>query len=158
MASVNKVVLVGNLGRDPEVRAFPNGGHIANVTIATTERWRDKNTGENREQTEWHRVVFSDRLAEIAGQYLRKGSEVYVEGSVRTRKWSDPQTGQDRYVTEVRASRMLMLGQGEPSEQGRYEPVKEKSTIKIPPPLEKGQKKEEKKGSVFDEDYDDPPF
>lgn len=158
MASVNKVVLVGNLGRDPEVRAFPNGGHIANVTIATTERWRDKNTGENREQTEWHRVVFSDRLAEIAGQYLRKGSEVYVEGSVRTRKWSDPQTGQDRYVTEVRASRMLMLGQGEPSEQGRYEPGKEKSTIKIPPPLEKGQKKEEKKGSVFDEDYDDPPF
>lgn len=109
MASVNKVILVGNLGRDPEVRSFPNGGQIANVTIATTERWRDKNTGENREITEWHNVVFNDRLAEIAGQYLRKGSSVYVEGSLRTRKWTD-QNGQDRYTTEVRANVMQMLG------------------------------------------------
>lgn len=147
MASVNKVVLVGNLGRDPEVRAFPNGGHIANVTIATTERWRDKNTGENREQTEWHRVVFSDRLAEIAGQYLRKGSEVYVEGSVRTRKWSDPQTGQDRYVTEVRASRMLMLGQGEPLER-----VEDK-TEKI-----ETEKEKEPTGKIFDDEDEDIPF
>ena len=154
MASVNKVVLVGNLGRDPEVRAFPNGGHIANVTIATTERWRDKNTGENREQTEWHRVVFSDRLAEIAGQYLRKGSEVYVEGSVRTRKWSDPQTGQDRYVTEVRASRMLMLGQGEPSEEGGYKPMEEKTTEKISTSLDKKLHKK----TIENDDDEDIPF
>lgn len=109
MASVNKVILIGNLGRDPEVRSFPNGGQVANVTIATTERWRDKNTGENREITEWHNVVFNDRLAEIAGQYLRKGSSVYIEGSLRTRKWTD-QSGQDRYTTEVRANVMQMLG------------------------------------------------
>lgn len=109
MASVNKVILVGNLGRDPEVRSFPNGGQVANVTIATSERWRDKNTGENRELTEWHNVVFNDRLAEIAGQYLRKGSSVYVEGSLRTRKWTD-QSGQDRYTTEIRANTLQMLG------------------------------------------------
>ena len=110
MASVNKVIIVGNLGRDPEMRTFPNGSQIANVTIATTDRWRDKNTGENREATEWHRVVFQDRLAEIAGQYLHKGSQVYVEGSLRTRKWTDPQSGQERYSTEVRADQMQMLG------------------------------------------------
>ena len=88
MASVNKVILVGNLGRDPEMRTFPSGDQVANVTIATTDRWRDKNTGENKEATEWHRVVFNGRLAEIVGQYLRKGSQVYVEGSLRTRKWT----------------------------------------------------------------------
>lgn len=110
MASVNKVILVGNLGRDPEVRTFPSGDQVANVTIATTDKWRDKNTGENREATEWHRVVFNGRLAEIAGQYLRKGSQVYVEGSIRTRKWMDQQTGQERYATEIRADTMQMLG------------------------------------------------
>lgn len=110
MASVNKVILVGNLGRDPELRTFPSGDQVANVTIATTDRWRDKNTGENRESTEWHRVVFNGRLAEIVGQYLRKGSQVYVEGSIRTRKWTDPQTGQERYATEIRADTMQMLG------------------------------------------------
>lgn len=89
MASVNKVIIVGNLGRDPEMRTFPSGDQVANVTIATTDRWRDKNTGENKEATEWHRVVFNGRLAEIVGQYLRKGSQVYVEGSLRTRKWTD---------------------------------------------------------------------
>jgi len=103
MASVNKVILVGNLGRDPEMRTFPSGDQVANVTIATTDKWRDKTSGENREATEWHRVVFNGRLAEIAGQYLRKGSQVYVEGSIRTRKWTDPQSGQDRYATEIRA-------------------------------------------------------
>lgn len=108
--AVNKVILVGNLGRDPELRTFPNGGQVANVTIATTERWRDRNTGENREITEWHRVVFNDRLAEVVGQYLRKGSQVYVEGSLRTRKWTDQQTGQERYATEIRADTMQMLG------------------------------------------------
>ncbi|MDO4592502.1 MAG: single-stranded DNA-binding protein [Comamonadaceae bacterium] len=110
MASVNKVILVGNLGRDPEMRTFPSGDQVANVTIATTDRWRDKNTGENKESTEWHRVVFNGRLAEIVGQYLRKGSQVYVEGSLRTRKWTDQTTGQERYATEIRADSMQMLG------------------------------------------------
>ncbi len=110
MASVNKVIIVGNLGRDPEMRTFPSGDQVANVTIATTDRWRDKNTGENKESTEWHRVVFNGRLAEIVGQYLRKGSPVYVEGSLRTRKWTDQATGQERYATEIRADSMQMLG------------------------------------------------
>ena len=110
MASVNKVILVGNLGRDPEMRTFPSGDQVANVTIATTDRWRDKNTGENKESTEWHRVVFNGRLAEIVGQYLRKGSQVYVEGSLRTRKWTDQASGQERYATEIRADSMQMLG------------------------------------------------
>lgn len=110
MASVNKVIIVGNLGRDPEMRTFPSGDQVANVTIATTDRWRDKNTGENKESTEWHRVVFNGRLAEIVGQYLRKGSQVYVEGSLRTRKWTDQATGQERYATEIRADTMQMLG------------------------------------------------
>lgn len=110
MASVNKVIIVGNLGRDPEVRTFPSGDQVANVTIATTDRWRDKNTGENKEATEWHRVVFNGRLAEVVGQYLRKGSQVYVEGSLRTRKWTDQATGQERYATEIRADSMQMLG------------------------------------------------
>ncbi|GAB2727334.1 MULTISPECIES: single-stranded DNA-binding protein [Comamonas] len=110
MASVNKVIIVGNLGRDPEIRTFPSGDQVANVTIATTDRWRDKNSGENKEATEWHRVVFNGRLAEIVGQYLRKGSQVYVEGSLRTRKWTDQATGQERYATEIRADSMQMLG------------------------------------------------
>lgn len=109
MASVNKVILVGNLGRDPEMRTFPSGDQVANVRIATTDRWRDKNTGENKEATEWHSVVFNGRLAEIVGQYLKKGSQVYVEGSLRTRKWTD-QSGQERYTTEIRADTMQMLG------------------------------------------------
>ena len=109
MASVNKVIIVGNLGRDPEMRTFPSGDQVANVTIATTDRWRDKNTGENKEATEWHRVVFNGRLAEIVGQYLRKGSQVYVEGSLRTRKWTD-QAGMEKFTTEIRADTMQMLG------------------------------------------------
>ncbi len=109
MASVNKVIIVGNLGRDPEMRSFPNGDQVANVTVATTDRWKDKQSGEMREATEWHRVVFNGRLAEIAGQYLRKGSQVYVEGSLRTRKWTD-QSGVEKYSTEIRADQMQMLG------------------------------------------------
>lgn len=122
MASVNKVIIVGNLGRDPEMRTFPSGDQVANVTIATTDRWRDKNSGENREATEWHRVTFNGRLAEIAGQYLRKGSQVCVEGSLRTRKWTDQATGQERYATEIRADTMQMLGsrQGGGQPQGGY--------------------------------------
>ncbi|HRM82398.1 MAG TPA: single-stranded DNA-binding protein [Acidovorax temperans] len=109
MASINKVIIVGNLGRDPEMRTFPSGDQVANVTIATTDKWKDKQTGEMREATEWHRVVFNGRLAEIVGQYLRKGSQVYVEGSLRTRKWTD-QAGVEKYSTEIRADQMQMLG------------------------------------------------
>lgn len=109
MASVNKVIVVGNLGRDPEIRTFPSGDQVANVTIATTDKWKDKQSGEMKEATEWHRVVFNGRLAEIAGQYLRKGSQVYVEGSLRTRKWTD-QSGVEKYSTEIRADQMQMLG------------------------------------------------
>ncbi|PQO22789.1 single-stranded DNA-binding protein, partial [Rhodobacteraceae bacterium WD3A24] len=99
--SVNKVIIVGNLGRDPEVRTFQNGGKVCNLAVATSERWRDKNTGENREKTEWHRVaIFSEPLVRIAEQYLRKGSKVYLEGQLETRKWQD-QSGQDRYTTEI---------------------------------------------------------
>ena len=122
MASVNKVILVGNLGRDPEMRSFPSGDQVANVTLATTDKWKDKQSGEPREHTEWHRLVFNGRLAEIAGQYLRKGSQIYVEGSIRTRKWQDQATGQDRYATEVRVDQMQMLGSrqgmGGPSDDG----------------------------------------
>ena len=113
MASVNKVILVGNLGRDPEIRTFPSGDQVANVTLATSDRWKDKQSGEMREHTEWHRLVFNGRLAEIAGQYLRKGSQIYVEGSIRTRKWQDQATGQDRYATEIRVDQMQMLGKRE---------------------------------------------
>ena len=113
MASVNKVILVGNLGRDPEMRSFPSGDQVANVTLATSDRWKDKNTGETKEHTEWHRLVFNGRLAEIVGQYLRKGSQIYVEGSLRTRKWTDQQSGQERYATEIRVDQMQMLGKRE---------------------------------------------
>jgi single-strand DNA-binding protein len=106
---VNKVILVGNLGADPETRYTASGAAITNIRIATSESWRDKQTGENQERTEWHRVVFFSRLAEIAGEYLRKGSQVYIEGSLRTNKWQG-QDGQDRYTTEIIASEMQMLG------------------------------------------------
>ncbi|MDH3981265.1 MAG: single-stranded DNA-binding protein [Kiritimatiellaceae bacterium] len=105
---INKVILIGNLGKDPEVRYSPNGGAIANITIATSESWKDKNTGEKVDKTEWHRVVFFRRLAEIVGEYLKKGSKVYIEGKLQTRKWQDS-NGQDRYTTEVIANEMQML-------------------------------------------------
>ncbi|TDR80037.1 single-stranded DNA-binding protein [Paludibacterium purpuratum] len=110
MASVNKVILVGNLGRDPEVRYMPSGDAIATLSIATTDSWMDKQSGQRQEQTEWHRVVFFGKTAEVAAQYLKKGSQVYVEGSIRTRKWQDKETGQDRFSTEIRGDRMQMLG------------------------------------------------
>jgi len=106
---INKVILVGNLGQDPETRAMPSGKAVTNVRIATSDSWRDKQTGEQKEQTEWHSVVFFDRLAEIAAEYLRKGSQVYVEGRLRTRKWQD-KTGNDRYTTEIVGNEMQMLG------------------------------------------------
>ena len=108
MASVNKVILIGNLGRDPETRYMPDGGAITNISIATTENWKDKN-GEKQEKTEWHRVAFFGKLAEIAGEYLKKGSQVYVEGRLQTRKWQD-KDGQDKYTTEIVANAMQMLG------------------------------------------------
>lgn len=126
---VNKVIILGNLGNDPEIRSFPNGGAVANLTIATSESWRDKQTGEQREKTEWHRVAVFGKLAEIAGEYLRKGSQVYIEGALQTRKWQD-QNGQDRYTTEVVVQGfngvMQMIGarqggqQQQPQQQGGY--------------------------------------
>ena len=117
MASVNKVILIGNLGRDPETRVFPDGGTICNITIATTRQWKDKTSGEKQEETEWHRVVFRDRLAEIAGEYLRKGRQVYVEGRLKTRKYND-KDGVEKYTTEIVAEEMKMLGTREGMGEG----------------------------------------
>ena len=125
--SVNKVILVGNLGRDPESRSFPNGGKVVNLRIATSERWRDRNTGESKERTEWHSVaIFNEALARVAEQYLRKGSKVYIEGQLETRKWQD-QSGQDRYTTEVvlrpfRSELTLLDSRGDSGGGGDYEP------------------------------------
>ena len=109
MASINKVILVGHLGADPETRSFPNGDAVCNLRLATSEQWKDKASGDSRESTEWHRVVLFRRLAEIASQYLRKGSQIYIEGRLRTRKWQD-KNGQERYTTEIEASDLKMLG------------------------------------------------
>ena len=124
MRGVNKVILVGTLGKDPETKTFPNGGSLTQFSIATSEVWVDKNTGERKEQTEWHRIVLNNRLGEIAQQYLRKGSKVYIEGSLRTRKWTD-QNGQERFSTEIRGDQLQMLDSrpqnGEyPAQQGGY--------------------------------------
>ena len=124
---VNKVILVGNLGQDPEVKYMPSGQAVCNISIATTDSWNDKSSGEKQERTEWHRVVFFRRLAEIAGEYLRKGSQVYIEGRLQTRKWQD-QSGADRYTTEIVANEMQMLGgrggagmmDSAPSDRGSY--------------------------------------
>lgn len=116
MASVNKVILVGNLGRDPEVRYSPEGAAICNISLATTSQWKDRNSGEKREETEWHRVVFYNRLAEIAGEFLKKGRSVYIEGRIKTRKYQDKETGTDRYSTEIVAEEMQMLGGSSPSD------------------------------------------
>ncbi|WP_425460057.1 single-stranded DNA-binding protein [Exilibacterium tricleocarpae] len=105
---VNKVILIGNCGQDPETKYMPSGGAVTNISLATSETWKDKQTGQPQERTEWHRIVFFNRLAEIAGEYLRKGGKVYIEGSLRTRKWQD-QSGQDRYTTEIVANEMQML-------------------------------------------------
>ncbi len=110
MASLNKVLLIGNLGKDPETRFMPNGNAVCNFSIATTESWKDKQSGQKQEKTEWHNISMYGRLAEIAGQYLKKGSSVYIEGRLQTRKWQDKQTGADRYTTEIIADEMKMLG------------------------------------------------
>jgi single-strand DNA-binding protein len=117
---INKVILVGNCGQDPETKYLPSGGAVTNISVATSESWKDKQTGQQQERTEWHRVVFFNRLAEIAGEYLKKGSKVYVEGSLRTRKWQD-KSGADRYTTEIVGGEMQMLdSRGQDSGQGGY--------------------------------------
>lgn len=121
MAGVNKVIIVGNLGKDPEVRFMPNGGAVANLAVATSETWKDKQTGEQKERTEWHNIVMYQRLAEIAGEYLKKGSKVYLEGSLQTSKWTDKQTGQDRYKTEIKANELQMLDSKGMQDQGGYQ-------------------------------------
>ena len=125
MRGVNRVIIVGNLGADPEVRQFGNGGSVTNITVATSEQWTDKQTGQKKEATEWHKITLFNRLGEIAAQYLRKGSKVYIEGSLRTRKWQD-KNGQDRYTTEVRADQMQMLdsNQGQ-ANTGYQQPVQQ---------------------------------
>ena len=128
MAGINKVIIVGNLGNDPEIRTMPNGEQVANISVATSESWIDKNSGEKKTQTEWHRIVIYRKLAEIAAQYLHKGSQVYVEGRLKTRKWQD-NNGQDRYTTEIQGDNLQMLG-------GRQdEPKQAKSSKAKPEPL-----------------------
>ena len=126
MASLNKVLLIGNLGKDPESRYLPSGGAVCNFSIATTENWKDKNTGEKQEKTEWHNIVMYNKLAEIAGQYLKKGSSVYLEGKLQTSKWQDKNTGADRYKTEIVADQMQMLGgkdRGDDRGAGQLQPA-----------------------------------
>src|SRR3989442_3305073 len=149
MASVNKVIIVGNLGRDPETRYNPEGGAITNISVATTDTWKDKASGEKQERTEWHRVVFFNRLAEIAGEYLKKGSQVYVEGSLRTRKWKDKE-GQERTTTEIVAERMQMLGSRQGSgDAGARERASE---AKEPVPAGGGMRAKKPSGKVDDID------
>ena len=160
MASVNKVIIVGNLGRDPETRYLPSGEAVTNISVATTDTWKDKASGEKKEATEWHRVSFFGRLAEISGEYLKKGSQVYVEGRLRTRKYQDKETGKDRYSTEIIADRMQMLGSragaGEPGMETRGEPRGD-----VPPkgdaPAKTGGAAKKPAGK-FDDMEDDIPF
>jgi len=162
MASINKVILVGNLGRDPETRYLPDGGAVTNVSIATTDTWKDKASGEKKEATEWHRVVFFNRLAEIAGEYLKKGSQVYVEGRLRTRKWQDKE-GQDKYTTEIVCDTMQMLGgrqgMGEGGGAGRGADRGESQDRGGPPSEGRPAPSAAKKpAGKFDDMEDDIPF
>ena len=154
MASVNKVIIVGNLGRDPETRYMPDGGAITNISVATTDVWKDK-AGEKQEKTEWHRVAFFGKLAEIAGEYLKKGSQVYVEGRLQTRKWQD-KDGNDKYTTEIVADRMQMLG----SRQGMGGGGAEREASDRDAAPAKGAAKPAAKagGGKFDDFEDDIPF
>jgi single-strand DNA-binding protein len=153
MASVNKVIIVGNLGADPETKYLPSGDAVTNIRVATTDTWKDKTSGEKKEATEWHRIAFFGRLAEIAGEYLKKGSQVYVEGSLRTRKWQD-KDGQDRYSTEIRADVMQMLGRREGGGEGRALPERSAK----PAPAQAGAQAGAKKPGKFDDMEDDIPF
>ena len=151
MASVNKVILVGNLGADPETKYLPSGDAVTNIRLATTDRWKDKASGEMKEATEWHRIAFFGRLAEIAGEYLKKGSQVYVEGRIRTRKWQDKE-GQDRYSTEIVADTMQMLGSRSGSGEPRGEPASARPGESKPAAAAK------KPAGKFDDMEDDIPF
>lgn len=161
MASINKVILIGNLGRDPEVRYTPNGAAICNVTIATSRNWKDKTSGERMEETEWHRVVFYDRLAEIAGEYLKKGRSVYVEGRLKTRKWQD-KDGVEKYTTEIIADQMQMLGgrDGGGDEGGGYSRSSEGGGGSRPAARAPAAPKPapQKSSTGFDDMDDDIPF
>lgn len=154
MSSVNKCIILGRLGQDPEIRHMPSGGAVANISIATSEQWKDKNTGEKKEKTEWHRVSIFGKLAEIAGQYLQKGSMVYIEGKMQTRKWQD-QNGQDRYTTEVAVQPiggvMQMLGGGQQGQQGQ-QGQEQKS------PQQQSQQQAPQYNDVPDDFDDDIPF
>ena len=151
MASVNKVILVGNLGRDPETRYMPDGAAITNASVATSFQWNDKASGEKKEETEWHRVVFRQKLAEIAGEYLKKGSQVYIEGRLRTRKWQD-KDGQEKYTTEIIAERMQMLGSRSGAGEPRGAPAIESKAAEP-----KGAAAKKPAGK-FDDMEDDIPF
>ena len=157
MASVNKVIIVGNLGRDPETRYLPSGEAVTNISVATTETWKDKASGEKKEATEWHRISFFGKLAEIAGEYLKKGSQVYVEGQLRTRKYQDKETGKDRYSTEIRADRMQMLGSragaGVPSDESGGESAPRGAGASKP-----AAAAAKKPAGKFDDMEDDIPF
>src|SRR5258706_2432298 len=157
MASVNKVIIVGNLGADPEVKYMPSGDAVTNIRVATTDKWKDKASGEMKEATEWHRIVFFSRLAEIAGEYLKKGSQVYIEGSLRTRKYD--KDGQTHYSTEIRGEVMQMLGRreggGAPREDTGGERGAERSA---PKPAPGGKPAEKKPAGKFDDMEDDIPF
>ena len=153
MASVNKVIIVGNLGKDPETRYAPSGDAVTNIVVATTETWKDKASGEKREATEWHRVVFFGKLAEIAGQYLKKGSQVYLEGKLKTRKWQD-KDGQDRFTTEINADEMKMLGsKGDGQQQEGQRPQQTQQR----PPANTQRQPQGPAGGFSDMD-DDIPF
>ena len=153
MASVNKVIIVGNLGADPETRYTPGGDAVTNIRVATTDRWKDKTSGEMKEATEWHRISFFGRLAEVAGQYLKKGSQIYVEGSLRTRKWQD-KDGQDRYSTDIRADVMQMLGRRE----GAGELPSERIEPRAAPAKPSSGSAPKKPAGKFDDMEDDIPF
>jgi single-strand DNA-binding protein len=149
MASVNKVIIVGNLGADPETRYMPSGEAVTNVRVATTDRWKDKGSGEMKEATEWHRIAFFGRLAEISGEYLKKGSQIYVEGKLRTRKWQD-KDGNDRYSTEIIGDTMQMLGRREGGGEPRAEPAGATRT--------EPRAAAKKPAGKFDDMEDDIPF
>src|SRR5690554_850715 len=181
---VIKVIVVGNLGQDPDTKYMPSGGAVTNISVATSEQWKDKTTGQPQERTEWHRVVFFNRLAEIAGEYLRKGSKVYIEGSLRTRKWQG-QDGQDRYTTEIVANEMQMLDsrgsgggnydqsnqdysggqnfggnqpQGQPQQQQQYQPQQQQQAPQQQPQQAPQQQPQQPAGGGFDSFDDDIPF
>lgn len=162
MRGVNKVILVGTLGRDPETTTFPNGGSLCQFSIATSEAWTDKNTGERKESTEWHRIVANNRVGEIAQQYLRKGSKVYIEGSLRTRKWTD-QNGQERYTTEIRTDSLQLLdSKGDSNYQQQGQQAQPQNQGYGVPPTQQRQPAPKMSGGAplrtFDGPDDDIPF